>query len=101
MRDIGDRRFDFPGEEEKEDSMWWFKGLLLVAIVCMVAAYFLVQRSFALEYAAVGRPPIGELVERDKTREQMLLEEHYKYRSYETHSDEDRAGLTAIIMGGE
>ena len=98
MRDIPDRTFS-AGDEP--DSLWWFKGMLLVSIVCIIAAYFLTQRSFRLEYAAVGRPTLGELVQEDKTREQLMLEDHYRYNSYETHNEEDRRGLLSIIMGGE
>lgn len=98
MRDIPDRTFSAGDESE---DMWWFKGMLLVSIVCIIAAYFLTQRSFSLEYAAVGRPTLGELVQEDKTREQLMLEDHYRYNSYETHNEEDRSGLLSIIMGGE
>ena len=102
MRDINDGRTVAREQEQEEPGQgWWFKGLLFVAAVLMTLAHFGLQRSIALEHAAVGVPSIGELVQRDKPREQMLLEEHYKYRSYETHSDDDRAGLTAIIAGGE
>jgi hypothetical protein len=103
MRDIGDRRFDFKEQEKPKDDggMWWIQGAFLVAIVCLVAAYFLTQRSYKLEYAIVGKPALGELVQRDKTYEQQKLEEHYRYNSYETHSEDDRKGLTAIILGGE
>ena len=98
MRDIGDRRFK---PEDKEDDFWWFRGMLLVSLACIIGAYFLTQRSFSLEYAAVGRPTLGELVQADKTREQLMLEDHYRYNSYETHNEKDRKGLLSIIMGGE
>tara|TARA_R110001583_G_scaffold7573_4_gene37453 strand:+ start:10774 stop:11070 length:297 start_codon:yes stop_codon:yes gene_type:complete len=98
MRDIGERKFE---SGNKNDDLWWFKGMLLVALACIIAAYFLAQRSFSLEYAAVGRPTLGELVQRDKTREQLMLEDHYRYNSYETYSEDDRKGLVSIIMGGE
>jgi len=101
MRDIGERRFQFETQEKKSDGLWWIQGAFLVAIVCLVAAYFLANRSYKLEYAIVGKPTLGDLVQRDKSYEQQKLEEHYRYNSYEDYSDEDRKGLTAIILGGE
>ena len=75
-------------------------GPLLVLFLSVFGlAYGGYYRSTMLEHAIVGAPNLGDLVQRDKAREQMLLEEHQKYRSYETHNDIDRAGLIAIITG--
>lgn len=101
MRDIGERKFQFETQEKESDGMWWIQGAFLVAIVCLVAAYFLTQRSYKLEYAIVGKPALGDLVQRDMELEKQKLEDHYRYNSYEDYSDEDREGLTAIILGGE
>ena len=77
MRDIGERRLGAP-KQEKIDDLWWFKGLLFVAAVAMTVAHFGLQRSFALERAAVG----------DRHELEQI-------------SEEDRAGLAAIIAGSE
>ncbi len=77
MRDIMDRRPSAP-KQEKVDDLWWFKGLLFVAAVLMTFAHFGLQRSYALERAAVG----------DRYEVEQI-------------SEEDRAGLAAIIEGTE
>ena len=97
---IGARR-EINTHDEDPGQGWWFKGLIFVAAILMTLANVGYQRSKALEYAVVGNPSLGELVQRDKEQELSDLEEHYKYNSYETHSDKDRARLTAIITGGE
>jgi hypothetical protein len=87
--------------DKDPDQGYWFKSLLLVAAVLLTVANFGYQRSKSLEYAVVGRPSLGEMVQRDKTREQMMKDDHYRYNSYETHSDADRVALSEIIGGGE
>ena len=71
MRDFGERPC-----ESKTDNNWWFKGLLFVAGVAITIAHFGLQRSYALERAAVG------------DREQV-----------EQITEADRQKLTAIILG--
>lgn len=66
MRDIGQRRTGAPSEE-KTDNMWWFKSLLFVAAVLVTLAHFGLQRSYALERAAVGdRQEVEEITEEDR-----------------------------------
>lgn len=76
MRDISDRR---PVASKNEtDDFWWFRGLFFVAAVLITLAHFGVQRSYALERAAVGeRETVQEITE------------------------EDRQGLANIILGAE
>jgi len=71
MRDFGERP-----RESKTDNNWWFKGLLFVAGIAITIAHFGLQRSYALERAAVG------------DREQV-----------EQITEADRQKLTAIILG--
>jgi len=77
MRDIGERRPSAP-RQKSQDDFWWFKGLFFIAAVLMTFAHFGLQRSYALERAAVG----------DRYEVEQI-------------SEEDRAGLAAIIEGGE
>ena len=107
MRDIGERRPSAP-RQEKQDDGWWFKSLLFVAAVAMTVAHFGLQRSFALERAAVGErnKTLAELVQQTKRLDKLKEEDSEKMRAQELerfvdYSDEDRAGLAAIIEGGE
>jgi len=66
MRDIGERRPGAP-RQEKQDNFWWFKGLFFVAAVLMTLAHFGLQRSYALERAAVGdRQEVEQITEADR-----------------------------------
>ncbi len=75
MRDIGQKRTS-AFDQGKNDSNWWIKGMFFVAAVLMTLAHFGLQRSFALERAAVGE------------RHQV-----------ESISEEDRKDLVSIILG--
>mgnify|MGYP003140665511 FL=1 len=75
MRDIGQKRTSAL-DRKKNDGNWWIKGMFFVAAVLMTLAHFGLQRSFALERAAVG--------------EQQQVEDI---------SEEDRKGLASIILG--
>jgi len=105
MRDIGERRPSAP-RQEKQNDLWWFKGLLFVAALLATAAHFGLQRSFALERAAVGPRVLGDLV-RDTKETDRLRELDYEQSKaselsrIEDYSEDDRAGLAAIIAGGE
>lgn len=104
MRNIeyrGNRQAGRGTSGHDQDQSWWFKGLIFVAAVLLTVANLGYQRSKSLEYAIVGRPSLGEMVQRDKTREQMIKDDHYRYNSYETHSNADRVALSEIIGGGE
>ena len=70
MRDFGEK------PTTRENDTWWFKGLLLVAGVAITLAHFGLQRSYALERAAVG----------DREQAEQITEA-------------DRQKLTAIILG--
>ena len=107
MRDITDRRPSAPRQENQNDG-WWFKGLLFVAAVAMTVAHFGLQRSFALERAAVGErnKTLAELVQQTKILDKLKEEDSEKMRAQELerfvdYSDEDRAGLAAIIEGAK
>jgi len=105
MRDIGQRRPSAPRQEETGQG-WWFKGLLFVAAVLMTAAHFGLQRSYALEHAAVGPRTLGEAVAHTKEMDRLRELDYEKTKALELgrivdYSEEDRAGLAAIIAGGE
>ena len=65
MRDISDRR---PVASKNEaDDFWWFRGLFFVAAVLATFAHFGMQRSYALERAAVGdREEVQQITEADR-----------------------------------
>ena len=107
MRDITDRRPSAP-RQEKQDDGWWFKSLLFVAAVAMTVAHFGLQRSFALERAAIGErtKALGELIQETKRLDKLKEEDYEKTRAQELsrivdYSDKDREGLVAIIEGAK
>ena len=104
MRDIGDPR-PRAHEMPSEDGLWWFKGLLFVAADLVTLAHFGLQRSYALERAAVGERTLGELVEQTQKMDRLRELDYEQSKAaelerVENYSDKDRAGLAAII-GGE
>ncbi len=105
MRDIGQRRPSAPRQEEPGKG-WWFKGLLFVAAILVTAAHFGLQRSYALEHAAVGPRTLGEAVTHTKEIDRLRELDYEKTKALELgrivdYSEDDRAGLAAIIAGGE
>ena len=107
MRDIQDRRTSAL-EQEEADSGWWIKGLFFVVAVLMTLAHFGVQRSMALERAAIGErtKALGELIQETKRIDKLKEEDYEKTRAQELsrivdYSDKDREGLVAIIEGAK
>lgn len=107
MRDIGERRPGAP-RQEKQDSFWWFKGLFFVAAILMTLAHFGLQRSFALERAAVGErvKALGDLIQETKENDRLRELDYEQSKAselsrIEDYSEDDRTGLAAIIAGGE
>ena len=71
MRDFGER----PKTLGTDDN-WWFKGFFLAVAVAATLVHFGLQRSYALERAAVG----------ERQEEEQITEA-------------DRQKLTSIILG--
>ena len=103
MRDIGDRRHVAPSQNTEND-FWWFKGLFFVAAVLVTLAHFGVQRSFALERAAVGERTLGEAVTHTKENDRLRRLDYEQTKALELgriedYSKDDRTALSAIIEG--
>ena len=103
MRDIGEDRRIAP-RQEKQDDLSWFKGLLFVAAVLVTLAHFGVQRSFALERAAVGERTLGEAVTHTKDTDRLRRLDYEQTKALELgriedYSEDDRTALSAIIEG--
>ena len=102
MRDIGERRHVAPSQDGGD--FWWFKGLLFVAAVLVTLAHFGVQRSFALERAAVGERTLGEAVTHTKDTDRLRRLDYEQTKALELgriedYSEDDRTALSAIIEG--
>ena len=103
MRDIGEPR-PVAHQVPSQDDFWWFKGLLFVAAILATLAHFGLQRSFAIERAAVGERTLGDLVEHTQKMDRLRELDYEQSRAAELervvdYSDKDRAGLVAIIKG--
>lgn len=103
MRDIGEDRRVVPSQNTEND-FWWFKGLLFVAAVLVTLAHFGVQRSFALERAAVGERTLGEAVTHTKDTDRLRRLDYEQTKALELgriedYSKDDRTALSAIIEG--
>lgn len=103
MRDIGEDRRIAP-RQEKQDDLGRFKGLLFVAAVLMTLAHFGVQRSYALERAAVGERTLGEAVTHTKEMDRLRRLDYEQTKALELgrvedYSEDDRTALSAIIEG--
>jgi len=100
MRDINDGRTVAREQEETIDQAWWLKGAAFVVLLAMVVACLGYQRSVALEYAIVGKPPnLAESVAETKRLDELKGNNWQPKKQYETHSQEDRDSLTSLIEG--